>query len=77
MRRLLEQVLEEASMLSEAEQDSIARLFLEELEAEARWARAFSDHPELLERLASQALREHRQGLTQPLADGDFELAPD
>ena len=60
-----------ASKLPESEQDAMAALVLEELESEARWAKAFSEHPEALKRLADEALAEHRAGRTKPLDDAD------
>jgi hypothetical protein len=77
MTKLLERAFAEASRLPDAEQDAMATLLLDELESERRWSRMFAEHPEVLERLAAEALAEHRAGLTRPLTEADFEVTPD
>ena len=69
MSQLLRQAFEKAAELPEAEQDRFARFLLAELESERRWAELFArpESEDLLERLADDALSEHRAGLTQPL----------
>ena len=69
MTDLLQQAFERASQLPEAEQDQLARFFLAELESEQQWSKLFAlpESEELLERLASDALSEHRAGRTRPL----------
>lgn len=69
MTRLLEKAFQKASELAPDEQDEFARLMLAELESEERWANLFA-HPNsetLLERLANEALEDHRAGKTTPL----------
>ena len=69
MTKLLEQAFERASELPQEEQDRFARFLLAQLESERQWAELFS-RPEseaLLERLADEALAEHRAGHTRPL----------
>ena len=69
MTELLQQAFERASELPQEDQDKFARFLLAELESERQWTELF-DRPEseeLLERLADEALAEHRAGLTQPL----------
>ncbi|MDT0631633.1 hypothetical protein RQM47_03125 [Rubrivirga sp. S365] len=74
MTRLLEQAFDRASQLPDEEQDELARLFLAELESEERWAELFGrpESEDLLERLATEALEEHRAGKTQPLDPSDL-----
>jgi len=67
MGRLLEKVIAEVSKLPEAEQEAFAAFMLEELESERRWDDLFARSQDLLARMADEARREHRAGLTQPL----------
>lgn len=39
---------------------------------EAHWDRQFNESPALLDRLAEEALAEHRAGRTKPLNPGDL-----
>ena len=66
MTRLLEDAFERASELLREEQDKFARFLLAELDAERNWAESFSrlESEDLLERLADEALSEHRAGRT-------------
>ena len=70
MTRLLQEAFERASELPQMEQDRLARLLLAELASEGRWAALFarSESEDMLERLADEALSEHRAGRTLPLA---------
>ncbi|MCH8277035.1 MAG: hypothetical protein IIA50_05805 [Bacteroidetes bacterium] len=63
----LEEAVAQAMRLPVEQQDAIAALILEEIEDEARWDSTFSSSPDVLERLASEADEEDRQGLTQNL----------
>ena len=68
MNQLLREAFEQAAKLPEGEQDRIARFLLAELESERRWAELFA-RPEseaLLERMADEAIAEHRAGRTRP-----------
>jgi len=67
MTRLLEQALDKLRDLPEPDQDSIARLVLDELESERRWDSLFDKSPEKLAKLADKAWREHEAGASQPL----------
>jgi hypothetical protein len=67
MTRLLEEAFERAAELPPAEQDAVAHWLIAELEAEKRWDQAFAQSPEKLERLANEALEEHRRGETVEL----------
>ncbi len=67
MTEQLEQVIAQLQTLSADKQDAIATLILEELEAEQRWDESFARSPDLLAKLAAQAMTEYRAGKTQVL----------
>ena len=69
MTKLLKQILEQASRLPEEEQDSLAAILIEEMADEARWAKAFAESQDALEKLANAALEEYRRGDTRPLEE--------
>jgi hypothetical protein len=48
-------------------QDAIATLILEELEDDQRWDESFARSPDLLAKLAAEAMTEYRAGKTQEL----------
>ena len=74
MNQLLREAFEKAAELPEAEQDRFARFLLAELESERHSAELFArpESEDLLERLADEAVSEHRAGLTQPLNIDDL-----
>lgn len=67
MTKALKKAFEAASRLSDQDQDELAAAILEELEADERWDTAFASSHGALERLADEALEEHRAGRTEPL----------
>jgi hypothetical protein len=67
MGKLLEKVVAEAKKLPEQEQEAFAAWALSELESERRWDELFARSQDLLARMAAEARREHRAGLTEPL----------
>ena len=67
MTEALKKTFEAASRLPEPEQDDLAAAILEELDADERWEAAFAQSQDALERLADEALAEHRAGRTEPL----------
>ena len=67
MTEALKKAFEAASRLPEPEQDDLAAAILEELDADERWEAAFARSQNALERLADEALAEHRAGRTEPL----------
>jgi predicted amidophosphoribosyltransferase len=69
MTQLMQKVLNEIASLSDDEQDALAAIILAELESERHWTRLFSESQDVLERLADEALTEHRQRKTIPLND--------
>ena len=74
MNHLLQKAFERASELPQAEQDRFARFLLAELESERQWAELFvrPESEDLLERLADDAVSEHRAGRTRPLTADDL-----
>ena len=74
MTKLLQQVFERVSELPDTEQDKFARFLLAELRSERQWIELFArpESEELLERLAEDALSEHRAGRTRPLMAEDL-----
>ena len=74
MTQLLQQAFEKASQLPQEEQDNFARFLLAELESERQWADLFArpESEDLLERLADEAMSEHRAGRTRPLTLEDL-----
>jgi hypothetical protein len=62
MTRLLTKAFEEASRLSEVDQDEIAMRLLEEIEGEDHWDDTLAKSPDLLERLADKALGNFKAG---------------
>ena len=70
MNPLLQQAFERASELSYEDQDKLSRFLRAEPESEQRWAELFAqpESEDLLERLADEALSEHRAGRTRPLS---------
>ena len=67
MTKLLEKAFEEASKMSELEQDALARWLIDEIMSEKKWEKAFAESEDLLEKLADEALAEHAEGKTKPL----------
>jgi hypothetical protein len=72
MGRLLEKAISEASKLPESEQEAIGAWLLAEMQSEARWSTLLSKPAPALERMADEALQEHKQGRTTPLEPDDF-----
>ncbi len=66
MTQLLEQAFEEASKLSELEQNVLARWLIDEIISERRWEKAFAESEDVLDKLADEALEEYEQGKTKP-----------
>ena len=67
MTRLLDQAFAAAAGLTEPEQDALARALLDELASEHAIDDAIAARPDVLERLADEALAEQRSGRTEPL----------
>jgi hypothetical protein len=67
MTERLEEAIAQLKTLSTDQQDAIAALILAELEEEQRWNDSFARSPNLLAKLAAEAMAEHRSGKTQEL----------
>jgi hypothetical protein len=67
MTKLLEQAIARLKTLPTDKQDAIATLILEELEEDRRWDESFERSPDLLAKLAAEAMAEYRAGKTQEL----------
>jgi hypothetical protein len=67
MTKLLAEAFRKASELPEAEQDSLAKWLLEELQGEREWDRQFAASQDVLGRLADEALEARRKGQTKSL----------
>ena len=67
MTKALQKVLDVVARLPEQEQDALAAAILEELGADERWETTLSGSPGALEKLADEALAEHRAGRSKPL----------
>jgi hypothetical protein len=67
MTQLLDQAFRELAKLPPSEQDALAVALLAELASEKRWTELFDRSQDLLDKLADEALAEHRAGKTQPM----------
>jgi hypothetical protein len=67
MTELLEQAIAKLKNLPANEQDVIAAMILAELEDECSWDEAFARSPDILAKLAAEAMAEYRAGKTQEL----------
>lgn len=70
MTKALEQAFREASKLPEAEQDALAEAIRIEVMGDADWERSFTNSPDALEKLADEAIAEHRAGRTERVKTG-------
>jgi hypothetical protein len=68
MTKLLEKAFKKASELPEVEQNVLAKWVLEELESEEKWDKTFAGSEDVLEKMADEALDEHKKGKTKPLS---------
>ncbi len=69
MTKLLKELIDKLSKLSPERQDEHAAWLLAEMEDEARWDKSFAESQDALERLADEALEEHKRGETRPLEE--------
>lgn len=67
MTELLEQAIARLKTLTPNDQNAIATLILEELEDDQRWDESFARSPDLLAKLAAEAMAEYHAGKTQEL----------
>ncbi len=75
MTQLVKMAFDKISELSSEEQERFAAWMLEELASEARWDELFARSPELLEKLADEAIAEDDAGLTEPLDPDSHEFS--
>lgn len=67
MNKMLERAIAEVARLPEDEQETIACLMLEEMEAERGWDERFAKSENKLAELARRAKAQHARGETTPL----------
>jgi len=67
MTQALSAAVATAAQLPEEEQDALAAILLEEMESEERWSTLFADSPNLLERMAKEAIQDFQAGRVQPI----------
>jgi predicted amidophosphoribosyltransferase len=67
MTELLEQAIAKLKTQPVDQQDAIATLILAELEDDRRWDESFARSPDLLARLAAEAMEEYHSGKTREL----------
>jgi len=67
MTEALRRAFDAASRLPDREQDELAEAILDELAADERWEAILAQSQSALERLADEALQEHREGRTEAL----------
>lgn len=67
MTELLKKAFEEASRLPASDQDWLATMMLDTLRSEQRWNDLFERSQDMLEKMADEAIVEHRAGKTLPL----------
>jgi hypothetical protein len=67
MTELLKKAFDEASKLPTDQQDAIASLLLQELKSDRDWGETFDRTQDALEKLADEAIRDHRAGKTDKL----------
>jgi hypothetical protein len=67
MTELLEQAISKLKTLPTSEQDAMASIILQEIEDERRWDESFARSPDLLAKLAAEAMAEYHAGKTLPL----------
>ena len=67
MTELLQKAFEQASKLPPTEQDALASVLLEEIDAEQKWDATLAESQDALSGLADAALDEHRADHTKPL----------
>lgn len=67
MTELLEKAIAQLKNLPVSEQDTLAAMILAEIESDRHWDEAFACSPDILEKLANQAMAEYGAGKTEEL----------
>jgi len=65
MTKLLKQAFEKASELPANLQDELARELLQDMQAEQKWDETFVESQDVLDSLAKDALKQHKNGRTK------------
>lgn len=71
MNKMLERAIAEAARLPEDEQETIASLILEEIEAERGWDERFAKSQDMLAAMAERARAQVERGETLPCDPSD------
>jgi len=71
MAKLLEKAFKEASKLPKLEQNAFAKWVMDELKTEAKLQEAFASPEDILDKLADEALAEHKAGKSKILNVGN------
>jgi hypothetical protein len=72
MNKRLEQAIAQLKTLPEDRQDAIATRILEELEDDQRWDESFTRSPDLLAKLATEAMADYQAGKTQNVQSNEI-----
>jgi len=72
MTKLLEKAFKEASKLPKLGQNAFAKWVMDELEAETKWQETFASPEDILDKLADQALADHKAGKSKILNVGNI-----
>ena len=72
MTQLLEKVFARVGKLSDIEQNALAKWLLNELSSERHWEKTFAESEDSLEKLADEALRDHKKKKTRLLDPGNL-----
>jgi len=67
MRSTLKKAFEAASRLPGRDQDRLAESILDEIVLDEQWDRMLAESQDALQKLADEALAEHKAGSTKPL----------
>jgi hypothetical protein len=67
MTKLLEKAFKIASLLPGVEQNKFAKWMLKELESEKKWDKILAESEDILDKLADEAIKDHKEGRTRTL----------
>ena len=67
MTKLLEKAISKVEKLPDLEQNALAKWLLNELSSDRRWDESFAGSEQVLEKLAGEALAEHKIKKTRSL----------
>ena len=74
MNKLLQKAFEKAAELPDEKQETLAAIILEEMDSDEKWDELFAtpESQAFLDKMAKEALAEHRAGRTKPLRIEDL-----